>query len=831
MFNQSSGSFDGSGSLFSSFGGGGGLSLKLPPSTTNGTKNSNSFTNSFESKSFFGTKNEERLVGGSFNMENGKKSHLNRQIRDDRNEEEEASEEDAEEGEGDIEDAEGEESSYDEEEEEDYDDDAEQEQEEDEEDEDEDEEDENEDTMDFENTKSDTTQPQFGFHESKPGNSTSSRPKAAGVQRKSIYTNPGTAKRAKLDEHWVNSSSAMRHQIRPRKKPSHVSSIIRDIAARSKPAAVTEPSDMIVATEDYVGELVDKVKEAEYGEIDTMETLARSSTDLWSTWEACATRETKLQPNNPDSIGPDERSIPFAKATFIASLLLSIHHPPPFDYNKANAKSLISLTATEKVYKPIPQALINWLNRHHPNPLDRLRGLQAVTPNPTASPVFWEAIMTNVLRGNFSAVVELLRSADFNHARSALEDGMSRPGYRGAQLQNIQRSVNKAVQILESSPIEQQDDWNINGGEWIPYRKRVMAALRDLEDFAEGQPQPPLPAPTSNTGRGFQAVNFGITAASAASQSGFSFAQSARMAESRIPWSIYQNLKSLYSIILGDATIILAHATNWVEATVGLTVWWDGEDDSPGLGLSANGFNLSTTSQKTSRARTQVPRPVDASPVDAYLRRLDTSFATVTNDSLGKASFRPNTLNSVEVALASVFEGDVDGVLRLLQTWSRCIASATAEAAASGGWLDASKGLLAGGLDHNALDVLSYTAGGNPSLRPIRKDDLLVSYADGLSERHVLEDSNGVREGWEIGLEVISRVDDADTRQNKVGEILGKLPLDTQPQVDKVVLLCVDLGLESESRKISEVSYHYRHLFLSYMPYLIRALLIISGNQ
>jgi hypothetical protein len=64
-----------------------------------------------------------------------------------------------------------------------------------------------------------------------------------------------------------------------------------------------------------------------------------------------------------------------------------------------------------------------------------------------------------VLCSRFSDVAELLRSTGFNHARSVLEDDMMYPRYRQSQLQNIQSSVNKAIQLLESSPAVQYGNW------------------------------------------------------------------------------------------------------------------------------------------------------------------------------------------------------------------------------------------------------------------------------------------------------------------------------------------------------------------------------------
>ncbi|KKA20421.1 hypothetical protein T310_5540 [Rasamsonia emersonii CBS 393.64] len=598
------------------------------------------------------------------------------------------------------------------------------------------------------------------------------------------------------------------------KKPSPMPSIVRDIASRSSVAAVTEPSDMIVETEEQIGELYDKAREAEYREIDLAATLSEVSTALTQVWNSCAERER--QESRPfraaGGIGPGESATGIEKASFLASLLLPLHQRPLVNVGAGNQKSsairaasrsLVLSGSNAKTYVPIPKVLIDWLNENHGPQTDEVQALRAVGPNPTASPNFWNTVQAAILRGRFAETAELLRSADFNYARSALEDGLAQPGYRGAQLQNIQKSVNKAIQLLESSPLVQHDDWDVTGVEWAAYRKRVNSALQELEEFAEGQ-DPPQPA--VGGGPRFQAVNFGMSQGPSLAQNGFSFTQSSRMAESRVPWSIYQNLKGLYGIILGQPPAIMAQAQDWVEATIGLTAWWDGEDDSDPFAQSTNGFGASTTSNKSSKTKSPSARPGDANLQDAYIRRLDYSFGAVTEDTSGKAGYQPNSLNTLEVGLASVFEGNVEGVLQLLQTWSLCIASAVAEVASFGGWWETSGGSkpLSGFLSENDLMVLSYGQDGNTALGRLRKDDTLTAYANGLFRRPTLGNDSVVREGWEIALEVLSRLDDADTMRKTVSELLDKLPLENIDRVDKVVLLCTDLGLENEGRKISE---------------------------
>lgn len=723
-----------------------------------------------------------------------------------------------------------------------------------------DEDEEADDGMDVEDTTNSSNK--FGFFGSQFSKPQPAQSTTLG-QRKGIYSNPDNAKRPKLDERWANPSPASKpkRKLVPRKTASAIPSIARDLASRADIAMVTEPNDMIIQTEDEICHMYDKARQAEYSEVDFRATLSEVSTKLATIWEASAETESGI--SRPyaahGGIGPGEGASKITKSAFLGSLLLPLHHPPLVTVKqgsvgsaavRAASQSLVLSGSNASTYTPIPKVLLEWLNNHHNPQSGDLQSLNGVSPNPTASPKFWDTIQAAVLRGRLSGVVEVLHSADFNYARSALEDGLTQPGYRGAQLQNIQRCVNKAIQLLNSCPSVSHNDWDVRGVEWAMYRKRVAAAISDLEEFAEGQGQdqqqpPPPPPPVQNR---FQAINFGMTQTSTA-DTGFSFAQSARMAESRVPWSIYQNLKDMYSIILGDASAIMDHAQDWVEATVGLTVWWDGEDDTAGQGATnANDFAASTASnlKRSQFAKSQVPESDDPSYIeDAYLRRLNFAFGAVTGDD--ETGFRLNTLNSLEVGLACVFENNVEGVLELLQTWSLCVASAVTEVASLGGWFDGTTastgagpgaknkpGGMAGFLSENDLMVLSYGQdgpGANAAAAGagsrIRKDDILVAYADGLFGRNAIENETGLREGWEVSLEVLSRLDDTDVMQKKVAELLDKLPLDTVEQMDKVVLLCTELGLDSEGRRVSEVC---RSLFI-HLSFPLLTTLVADANS
>jgi hypothetical protein len=468
---------------------------------------------------------------------------------------------------------------------------------------------------------------------------------------------------------------------------------------------------------------------------------------------------------------------------------------------RAAPNGLVKAMQRANVVTPIPQILLDWLNSNHASQTKDLQALRYVEPNPTASSNFWDIINAAVLRGRFAEASEILRSADFNYARSALEDGLPQPGYRGMQLQNIQRCVNKALQILDSCPGFKDNDWAVTGPDWTDYRKSVLSAVHDLEDFAEGDERDQAEVPLQD--HRFQAVNFGLSNFGQG-QNQVSFTQSARMAESRVPWTIYQNLRSLYRILLGDTATIKATAQDWVEATIGLTAWWDGEDDDGALRASTSSVDF----QRSRGLRNQV-RAVDRNMGDAYLRRLDLAFSSATNEPSDNIGFRVNTMSTLEVGLASVFEGNVQGVLELLQSWSLCITAGTAEVAYFGGWFEDGSQQKMPGLSENDLMVLSYGQGNMPEPQGLTREEVMRNYALGLYERRSVEDEISVREGWELAIEVLARVQESDMMKKTVAEIASKVPLENVEQLDKLVVLLSDVGLEEEGRKTAEVCIFY----------------------
>lgn len=589
----------------------------------------------------------------------------------------------------------------------------------------------------------------------------------------------------------------------PKTKDSAIPRILRDLAAGGGVVDVTESDELILATEDIITRLYSLDTE----DVTLQAALSTASEELARIWQSSVDNDARHLGTDEYvvGIGPNEDAPSTSKASFLSTLLLQMHHPPPlkgkqaFAFSRSGRVSAYSESFSSSQVplrpSPPPKVLLDWLNTYHNTYPSAAVDLQMYQPNPTAHLNFWDIIFSATLRGRVGEVVRILKTADFRHARTAVDDGQGQDGYRGVRLGNITRVINRAIMVLEICPALKDEDWDIKGTDWIIFRRRVEQAAADLATFAEGRDRE-----AEDDNQHFRAENFGIQG-SLASMS--SLSQSTRKAESKVPWTIYQNLKAMYGLLLGGTTEIISFAQDWVEATVGLTAWWDGDDNDE---ITKGSLGLSRRSMR--RSQSFAPRSVDVDVLSAYLRRLSYAFDRVTDDN-DEEAFQINSMNPVEVGLASIFEGNVEGVIGLLRGWSLTITSAVVEVASLGGWLGIPSGTrMMNNFNESDLMVLSY---GQDKQR-LGKDEILAEYADALSDRDVIQsEQQGIeREGWELSVEILGRLDDNVCSSNKICQLLDELSLESGERVDSLLNICSELGLDSQTRKIAEVRQSFR---------------------
>ncbi|MCJ1280981.1 hypothetical protein MMC26_000299 [Xylographa opegraphella] len=580
-------------------------------------------------------------------------------------------------------------------------------------------------------------------------------------------------------------------------KDSAIPAVAKNLAKQIGPCHLTESDELIIETEKLVSELYPDVSGGQDANQLLSAALSFIPSALCTLWQSCCNQSRRPSATEYSvGIGPGENEPSLYMASFLGSLLLKLHHPPPakgkqafaVPQNKFPSQFTASLRpdGTAARQEPFPKVLLDWLDQNHNPYPTAMKDLRSHYPNATAHPNFWDIIFSAVLRGKLADVVHIFRDANFRHARSAQEEGQTEDGYRGVQLNNVTRVVNRAIDVVQSCPALQDEDWDIAGNEWSIFRHRVAQAMSDLAAFAEGRDRDLDPVEST-----FKAENFGMRSTSK------TLSRTARQVQSNVPWTVYQNLKVMYGLLLGSTTELLSFSQDWAEATIALTVWWDGEDDDR---IAVGSLAMTRRSLKRSRGRG--PRSVDTEPGPAYLRRLATSFDKVT-DSAGEDAFQIDSTNPVEVGLASIFEGNIESVMDLLRGWSLPITAAVMEVATQVGWYEPSPetGVM-DDFDENDLMVLSY----GRVEKSLSRDGLLVDYAQELFRREFLRDSrlDASIEGWELSIQILERLDDVALGCRNMGGILSRLPLDSDMRAEKIVKLCRTLCLPRDACEIAE---------------------------
>ena len=582
--------------------------------------------------------------------------------------------------------------------------------------------------------------------------------------------------------------------------------MLKDAAPISK---LKESDDLVLGTEDNMAKLDTSVQQwASLSLAERGETISLATAELAKLWNQQS--DTKTAEGN---IGPmsDEGTV---KATYLSTLLLALHHPsttkPPIAPQSHQRKALrLTSQSPQNISVPLPRALLDWVNTHH-NPFpDEFTEIHLHQPSPAASSAFWDTIGSDTLRGRFQRVIRLLKDAGWQHAETAREDnGPRATGYRGRQLESIEEVVARCIKVLENSPALTDDDWNVAGPDWELFRQRVRHAVRDLDAYAS--------APTTS------AVPEDLNAFTRANSDDKSMTASTNRAESRVPWSILQNLKSLYGILLGGKAV-LDFAQDWLEGAVFLTVWWDGEENSVALDASLADMRISKLGAMKSLRRSAAgagTREVDVAPLAAYRRKLGDMLNYILDE---VDEFQPDSLDPVQVGLVSIIEEEdaldaVSVVIGMLRAWSATIASATVEIATLGGWLpqpegrpSSSRGLMKDFSSENLM-VLSYGPGAGQTQRSgasegIDRDAVLTAYADLLAQKDMFRSQDGrvQREGWELGISVLSRLDDAQTSQERIRDILERIQVEDEGRVEKVFGACQSMGFGDLGRGIAEV--------------------------
>jgi len=521
-----------------------------------------------------------------------------------------------------------------------------------------------------------------------------------------------------------------------------VPNLARDLRRRRAQAHLeNDPEPVVVKTEQVMRSLNEEAQSVDDETLDLI--LAASAKDLESIWEGSAGIRRRRKDEDL-AIGPGHGATPFEKARFIAILVLRLYNASKISQDEDGAMSM-------------PQILLDWLNDYHMTIAATYKQVISAKPNPAADDLFWDVVEVLVARGKLEEAMRVLGDADFNYAK--LENGRE-ANYNGPQLQATQTAVYRLRQVLNASPSVQAQDWAIDGPDWIAYRRDVELAMEELSEQTDAHDDSELLEAEAEEhlvrpGKG-------------------------------LPYDIFQHLRTIYNILLGSYDVLSSISNDWLEASLLLTIWWNGNPDNR---VQQWSFDVSRAHNagQNSELGTQ-----------AYLTRLKESFLVVTDPSQ-KDTWTLPPESPLELAIGLTLQGDMRSALSLIQTYSLCISSALSEIGSWSGWL--SPNSVPDGLDKDDLMVLTNGA----SDGSVTKDEILEHYAHELFKKSDLETSERTYiEGWEIAISVISRCDSQARASRTVQEFIDELTVDTADRAQRLITLCGELGLSEESNKVSE---------------------------
>lgn len=604
-----------------------------------------------------------------------------------------------------------------------------------------------------------------------------------------MLNTPAAISRVKKEAEEIFRRSTARFGGGPGSREFQLAAVARGFYLDQKPALIRESHQLVLETDSLVGRLYDEGVGTE-DDADKMDnSLASITCHLIRLWDVYAEGLPQPEGECIATVGPGPDAEPFQKAAFIAHLMVRIHHTR-FDVDPA---------AMNDGTPPLAEVMFDWLQQSHNLYPDQVRDIARYKPSPACHGLYWQTVRCAVIRGEVKDAARLLRNAGWDQLRRG-PDGDA--VYAHQALDNIRRYAEATSAMLEQCPAA-VSDWDVDNASWTLFRVEAQASLDRMTLFAEGNLD------------------------GAARRRPHTMMAMVREANSKIPWDVYENLQVIYGIVLGNIDSVLNTAQDWCEATVGILGWWNNcraPLEKPGVStmLAASMASLS--------------RPAARDPdEDDQLGRLAAAFHFVL-----AANMSPSLTNAVEVAVGSIFEGNVDAVIGCLRTWSLPVASSVAEIASLGLWLPPPQPAKPQPMDALDMDDLALLGVAPPTVDETEgiKDTTLIMYARQLAGIDHLSPS---RDGWELAIRVLGRMDSAEKADETVAELLrsllDRLNPDSSAVVDKIWGVLNDLGmakyaehtamtyaqmLARECRRFGEVLWYYA---LAHRPESVRDVL------
>lgn len=284
--------------------------------------------------------------------------------------------------------------------------------------------------------------------------------------------------RSALNQSSASEFPGVRESRSAQSQPSMYAGIAKTLYSQMSVPEVDEDDELVLRTEAAINRLYEEGIGASDNEDRLLDVLSVVPDELQSLW---GEYDGRIAVHNSEeytaTIGPGPRALKFAKANFLGSIALQSHQPEkesgPFGVNNN---------------KPLPSALLEWMDQHHNYLPSQLEEVQSHRPSPASHRMFWDAIYACLLRGKVVDVINTLNNAGWRNVRISSEDprDFSQTGLTGVALSNVEKVINAATEALSQCPAT-RGDWNTRGGDWTIFRHRASQALEDLRRFNEGR--------------------------------------------------------------------------------------------------------------------------------------------------------------------------------------------------------------------------------------------------------------------------------------------------------------------------------------------------------
>lgn len=515
------------------------------------------------------------------------------------------------------------------------------------------------------------------------------------------------------------------------------------IAACHQSPLLTEPDYLILATERTLERL----------DSDDPDDVAHELARTWS-------QSVVWAGDDSGEIGPPPNASPLEKAQYISSLLLALNHRNVKESMHRPMAARGGRGSISRLDRPPSTAriLLDWLNQYHDIWMAQTIGLSNLDIGYSAHPEFWDILNSAALRGKFDLFVKLLQGANF---AVSMQTGSTSPSnYSHGELGLIDDVIDETVRLFDNCPAVMSDNWEIQGDEWIFFRHQIHNLNKKIRVLS------------------LHGIDKGATL---------------------LPKDFGEGLSNILNALECFPDEVQCQSNDWLEATVLLAVWWNGESETdfrPAASVSRRQAGPGPGERTHVRSGSfNSSRAIQLRLIHAF------AFCCDVHDFPTDQPFNPT--DPIHVAVSCALVGEVESAIKVVRTFSLLLASALTELGIKSGWLaDPKSGAQAmlNNFSPQDLAVLNYNNDQEGLTRPSFHDELLQELGTQLFERPSIEHVDG----WQVGLQVMSRLTDQNLAADQIGKMLDQVDTTGPGRLDGLLAVCNRLGRVEYGRRVAE---------------------------